>query len=125
MNKNFMECEAIKNLLADYADAVYHADIDRLKTIFHEKAFMNGFLGEDLLIGDVSPFYADLGSKPSMADNKDDFRYVIKHLEVVGNLAQATLFVDGFYGAATIQDCFHLVKCDGKWRIICKSFTTL
>ena len=125
MNTRFSETEAVKNLLERYFDAVYRADIGTLKTIFHEKASMNGYLGPDLLIGTPEPFFADLSSKPSMEANKDDCRCVITNLQVTGGIAEATLFVDGFYGAATIEDHFHLVKEAGAWKIVCKTFTTL
>lgn len=125
MNSNFVETEAIKNLLDRYGDAVYSADIDALKTIFHEKASMNGYLGPDMLIGTPEMFFADLGSKPSMKEQKDDFRCVLTDLRVTGSIAEATLFVDNFYGAACIEDHFHLIKDNGEWKIVCKTFTTL
>lgn len=125
MNQSFCACEAVKNRIAQYMDAVYRADVAELKTIFHEKASMNGYLGEMLLVGTPEPFFADLSSKPSMADNKDDCRYVVQSLSVTGGIANVTILVDGFYGAATIQDCFHLVCEQGQWKIVCKTFTTL
>ena len=125
MNKNFCACEAVKNLIARYMDAVYRADVPMLKTIFHEKAAMNGYLGDLLLVGTPEPFFADLSSKPSMADSKDDCRYVVQSLSVTGNIAHVNILVDGFYGTGTIQDCFHLICENNQWKIVCKTFTTL
>lgn len=97
MNQNFIETERVKNLLDEYFQAVCHAD--KLKTIFHEQA--------------------------SMADDGIDCRYVIKSLQVTENIASATLFVDNFFGASCIEDQFHLLKVDGEWRILCKTFITI
>ena len=125
MQQQFLETEAVKKLVERYFRAVYEADIAKLKTIFHEKAAMNGYLGENLLIGTPEPFFADLASKPSMAESKTDCRCVIKHLAVTGQIAEVTLLVDGFYGGACIEDHFHLIKEKNEWKIICKTFTTL
>lgn len=125
MNPVFKEMEAVTALVEKYFNALYRADIDTLKTIFHEKASMNGYLGEHLLIGTPDPLYQDLSSKPSMAENKNDTRYVIKHLQVTGNTADVTFMVDGFFGTACIEDHFHLIKDNGEWKIICKTFTTV
>lgn len=122
---NFKEAEAVKALMERYFDAVYRADIPMLKTIFHENASMNGYLGPDMLVGSPEPFFADLSSKPSMAQEKTDCRYVIKSLQVTGNIAAVTLLVDQFFGAVSIEDHFHLLKADGEWKILCKTFTTL
>lgn len=125
MNQQFLETEAVKKLLERYFDAVYRADVDELKAIFHPEASMNGFLGDTMLVGSPEPFFADLSSKPSMAQEKTDCRAVITSIRVTGGVAEATLFVDNFFGAACIEDHFHLLKADGQWRILCKTFTTL
>ena len=125
MNQNFQASEAVKNVMDQYFQAVYQGDIATLKELFHPKASMNGFLGQDLLIGTPEAFFAVLQSKPSMASQNTDCRCVLKSLQVTGKIASVVLFVDGFFGAATIEDHFHLLEVDGKWRILCKTFTTL
>lgn len=125
MNKKFREYETIKNLLNEYFDAVYKADVEKLKSIFHKDASMNGFLGDDMVIGTPDIFYQDLQSKPSMEESNIDCSSVVKHIEVNDKVAQATLYVDNFFGVATVIDQFHLIKCDDEWKIICKTFTTL
>lgn len=121
----FTDYEKIEALLRRYFDAVGGADIGTLKTIFHEKASMNGYLGADAVIGTPEIFYADLSSKPSMKEQGIDCRMVIRSIQVCGNIAQASIFVDNFFGAFQIEDYFHLLKVDGEWRILCKTFTTL
>lgn len=125
MNSHFLQVEAVKDLMARYFDAVYRADTKELREIFHPQASMNGFLGENLLVGTPEPFYEDLESKPSMAQRGDDCRCVLQSVKVTGGIAEASLLVDGFYGAATIEDHFHLLLVEGHWRILCKTFTTL
>lgn len=125
MKNNFLDHEAVKRLMDDYFTAVYQADVRKLKTIFHEKAAMYGCLGPNILAGTPQPFYNDLNSQPSMAESSTDCRAVIKQLDVCGSIAKVTLYVDGFYGSATVQDDFHLLKENNEWRIVCKTFTTI
>lgn len=124
MKAFFIDTEAIRAQIDRYFDAVYRADIQTLRGIFLPNAAMYGYLGEDMLAGTPEPFLADIGSKPSMQSAGIDCRSVITHLHVTGNIASVTLLVDGFYGAATVEDHFHLIKADGQWRIACKTFTT-
>lgn len=120
----FQDYEAIKELLDRYFEAVGKADVDTLKTIFHENASMYGYLGPDAVIGTPEIFYADISSKPSMKEQGIDCRCVVKRIEIQENIADAIITVDNFYGAARVEDHFHLLKLDGKWRILCKTFTT-
>lgn len=125
MKAAFLEAEAVQSLMQVYFNAVYHADVPKLKTLFHEKAAMYGYLGPNMLAGGVQPFYDDLQSQPSMAQSGTDCRCVIKDIDVTGNTASCTLLVDGFYGAACVEDRFFLLKESGEWKISCKSFTTI
>lgn len=125
MKQLFMEHEAIKKLIDEYFEAVYRADVAKLKTIFHEKAAMYGCLGPNILAGTPEPFYMDLDSQPSMQETNTDCRAIIKSLKVFGHIATVTLLVDGFYGSATVQDEFHLLKENEEWKIVCKTFTTI
>ena len=121
----FTDYERIERLLRRYFAAVGDADVETLKTIFHPQASMFGYLGADAVLGTPEIFYADLSSKPSMHSQGIDCRMVIREIRVCGNVAQASLFVDNFFGAFQIEDFFHLLKVDGEWRILCKTFTTL
>ncbi|MCH1983478.1 nuclear transport factor 2 family protein [Ruminococcus sp. OA3] len=125
MNLHYSDVEQIKNLLDNYFEAVKHADIESLKTIFSEEAAMYGYLGDVCLSGTPEPFFQDLASKPSMAEQGTDCRYVVTSVHVTGKIATASIAVDNFFGAAYVEDYFHLVKSDDTWKIVCKTFTTL
>lgn len=125
MTEQFLAYEEVKNRIEQYFEAVYQADVERLKDIFHKNAVMSGFLGEMLLCGDPTPFYEDLMSKPSMKESGTECRFIMKSLQVTGNVAFVVLYVDGFYGNTTLEDAFHLIKEQGRWYITSKTFTTL
>ena len=95
----FQDYKEIETLLGDYFAAVSAADIGTLKTIFHENASMYGYLGNDAVIGTPEIFFSDLAGKPSMKSQGVDCRMVIKNISVCGRTAQASIFVDNFFGA--------------------------
>ncbi len=86
---------------------------------------MYGYPGNDAVVRTPDIFFADLSSKPYMQSQGIDCRMVIKNISVAGNTAQAAIFVDNFFGAFQIEDFFHLLKVNGEWKIVCKTFTTL
>jgi len=122
---NHIETEAVKKVIQNYIDGTYDADTEKLKGVFHGKAVMNGYLGPDLLMGDPSPFIADIASAPSMKSVNDPYRAEIESICIEGDVAAVTLSESGFRGEASLVDFFHLIKEDGEWYIVSKLFTTV
>ena len=122
---NHVESKAVKQVIQNYMDGTYKAEIDKLKGVFHEKAVMNGYLGPDCLIADPSGFVADIASAPSMESKGDPYQAEIESIRIEGNVASVIVSETGFRGEGTLVDFFHLIKVDGKWSIISKLFTTL
>ena len=122
---NHVETKAVKQVIQNYMDGTYKAEIDKLKGVFHEKAVMNGYLGPDCLLADPSGFIADIAGSPSMASNNDPYQAEIESIRIEGNVASVIVSETGFRGEGTLVDFFHLIKVDGKWSIISKLFTTL
>ena len=122
---NHVETKAVKQVIQNYMDGTYKAEIDKLKGVFHEKAVMNGYLGPDCLIADPSGFVADIASAPSMESKGDPYQAEIESIRIEGNVASVIVSETGFRGEGTLVDFFHLIKVDGKWSIISKLLTTL
>lgn len=122
---NHAETLQVKKVLQDYMDGTYQADVEKLKGVFHEKAVMNGFLGEACVLATPDAFIADMASAPSMASRRDPYQAEIELLRIEGDVAVATISETGFRGDGTLVDFFHLIKTDGTWKIISKLFTTL
>ncbi|MDR0671950.1 MAG: nuclear transport factor 2 family protein [Oscillospiraceae bacterium] len=119
------ETKAVLQVIRNYQEGTYQADVERLKGVFHEKAVMNGYLGADALLADPSGFIADIGSAPSMASNGDPYQAEVEYIHIEGGVASVTLSETGFRGEGRLVDFFHLIKTDGQWRIISKLFTTV
>lgn len=122
---NHVEMSAIRAVLQDYMDGTYEADGDKLRGVFHEKAVMNGFLGSDTVLADPSVFIQDMTSAPSMKSNGDAYDAQVESIVIEGGIATAVVSETGFRGAASLVDCFHLIKTEEGWKISSKLFTTV
>lgn len=122
MNKS--EEQAVRRVIQQYIDGTYQGDVKSLRDCFHPKAVMNGYLQEQLLIGGPEPFFENMGNAPSMAKAGAPYKGEITFIDVVNNVASVTLKETGFGGDMDFTDYFHLLKEQGKWKIVSKTFTT-
>jgi ketosteroid isomerase-like protein len=126
MIPNDSKAEAeVRAVLDRYAEAVLRADVKTLTGTFHPQAVMNGYLGDKLLLGGPEPFLADIGSHPPMADSSVPFKTEWTAVHVSGRTATATLEENGFFGAGHFVNYFHLLREDGEWKIVSKTFESL
>lgn len=122
----YNELKNVKKVIENYIKGSYEADIELLKEVFHEDAKMSGHMGDDILIGSPEPFFQDLLSRESMKDAQDDYKVDIISINITGGIASAVIYQTGFFGSASIEDHFHLMKTEnGEWKIVSKVFTTL
>ena len=115
---------AVRMVVQQYIDGTYQGDVKALKDCFHPKAVMNGYLGDQLLVGGPEPFFENIENNPSMAEGGAPYQGEIASLDVVGNVASVTIKETGFGGTMVFTDYFHLLKDQGEWKIISKTFTT-
>lgn len=121
MTHRVSDIEQVAATLEKYIQGSLNADVALLKTIFHPQAAMFGYLGPNLLVGSPEPFFAHLASGPSLAQAGKPYRARIAGIEVTGNTASAKLVEDGFADLDFV-DYFHLLKVDGTWLIVAKTF---
>jgi hypothetical protein len=119
------DVSAVREVMERYIDGNLRADVEALRQAFHPGASMCGFLGDDLLVGTPEPFFADIGSRPSMADSGAPYNAQITSIQVSGRIASVTLEESGFYGVMRFTNYFGLLNVDGKWSIISKTFASL
>jgi hypothetical protein len=119
------EVAAVREVLERYTSAVYQADVGTLRSLFQPGACMNGYLGDELLMGTPEPFFADIEVHPAMADTNTVFRGEISDIRVMGRAATATLEETGFFGSMHFVNYFHLLKIDGSWKLVAKTFASL
>ena len=120
---NDTNVQAVREVVEQYVKGTYQADVELLRSCFHPKAVMNGYLVEQCVLATPEPFFQDVGSKPSFSSTNSPYRGEIVAIDVVGNVANVILKETGFGGMA-FTNYFHLIREDQAWTIISKTFTT-
>jgi len=92
------EFRKIANIIERYREGTYTANEAVLRDVFHPEATMSGYLGDQLLMGGLEPFFDELKSSPSMESERAEYSVVITHLEIEGNVASVTIDETGFTG---------------------------
>lgn len=116
---------AVRAVLDRYAEAVFRGDAETLRGLFHPAAVMNGYLGDDLLLGTPEPFLADVAGHPPMAESGVPFETEFSAVLVSGRTATATLEENSFFGTTHFVNYFHLLNEGGQWKIVSKTFESL
>ena len=118
------EKDAVYELVQKYIDGTYQGNVSALRECFHSKAVMNGYLNDQLLLGDPEPFFQEMENNTSMAEGGAPYKGEIVSIELVGNVASVTVKETGFAGNMNFTDYFHIIKVDDAWKIFSKAFTT-
>lgn len=116
---------AVRDVIQRYIDGTYEADASKLVGVFHERAVMNGYLGDRCVVADPSVFIEDMVSAPSMRETADPYDAQIESIQVEGSVATAVLSETGFRGDGRLIDFFQLICIEGDWKIVAKLFTTV
>ena len=64
---NHAETLQVKQVMQNYMDGSFQANIEKLKSAFHANAVMNGYLGPECVLATPAAFIDDIASAPSMA----------------------------------------------------------
>jgi hypothetical protein len=118
------EKDAVRKVIQKYVDGTYQGDVKALMQCFHPNAVMNGYLGDQLLLGGPEPFFENIENNPPMAQGGVPYKGEITFIDVVGSVATVTLKEFGFAEKINFTNYFHLIKVEGGWKIFSKTFTT-
>ena len=111
--------EAIVGLLNEYFDGLFEGDVEKLRTIFHDDAWLKGNNYRKTL----NEWLEAVASRPIPRDEGMEYNFKIQSLEIIGDQAMAK--VDVPLLAAHFIDFLGLLKEDGQWKIVNKMFTTI
>jgi hypothetical protein len=115
----------VRAVMERYVKAAYTADVGILRHLFHPAAVMSGYLGDPLLAGSPEPFLADVGGRPSMQSTGAPYNAEILNIHASTLTASLRLEETGFFGSFSFVNYFHLLKVEGEWRIVSKTFQSV
>jgi hypothetical protein len=116
---------AVRAVMERYVQAVYKADVETLRGLFHPAAVMSGYLGDTLLAGSPEPFLLDVGGRPSMESTGAPYTSQILDVHASSRTASLRLQETGFFGAYSFVNYFHLLNVEGVWKIVAKTFESV
>ena len=123
MSEQAQDKAEVGAVIEQYVESYINAEIPALRDVFADDAIMNGYLGETLMEGTPEPFIQQVASNPSLKSSGLELKYNIEHISITHNAASVVLREIGF-GRFNFTDYMHLLKRDGVWKIISKTFTT-
>lgn len=123
MSPEAIEEQDVLSVLNQYVTGYIHADEAMLRDVFADDAKMNGYVGDRLVAGSPERFISRVANGPPLAEAGQEMRYEISALSITRNAASATLKEYDF-GGFNFIDYMHLIKRDGQWKIISKTFST-
>jgi len=115
------ELEGILEVIELYKEGVRNGDVDTLNKAFHPQSSMFGWKGEDLFVTPIQGLFDYVGSTPVPAETGEPINFVVTALQVTGKTASVEMVMDNYHDHNFV-DYFQLLKSDGRWQIVSKSF---
>lgn len=113
---NSAEKEAVELVLRDYFDGLHHADVKKLRAIFHRDAALQA----PGIRRSREEWLRLVGSRPVPIEQGADYTYRVLFVEIIGDQAMVKLFCP-LLGNCYI-DFLGLLKESGQWRIVNKMY---
>ena len=104
-----------------YTQGTYEGDGEKLRSVFHERAVMHGYIGDELITESPAEFIEGM-ERLRMRDSGAEYRSSIVSMEIEGRVAAVTLGETGFPGGMSFTNYFHLIDDGTGWKIISKTF---
>ncbi len=118
--ENTSDLQGISATAQDYFEGMYNKDLDRLRKAFAPSAVLIGYFKGDLLNLPLDRWLTMLEDRPSPRDSGEAFEMRVVSTDVTGRVA-AVKVVDLCFGMR-YTDYLNMVKTDGQWKIVNKTF---
>ena len=117
MGKPIDDYDQIVRVCGLYMEGASKGDVGRLKEAFHEDARMFGQIDNLRYDMPITDYLA--AAKPA---DTGAYRGRVLSVQQVGDAAMAVVAEDGYWGTLSFVDFLSLVRIDGTWKIVNKTF---
>ncbi len=114
---------AIDAVIDDYFQGMYHSDTERLTRAFHADARIAGHDEGKLIDNPIDRYIAFIGRVSAPADDGEPFEMEVLSVDIQGTAAAVK--VADLYKGLRFTDYLSLLKIDGNWKIVAKTFSHL
>ena len=102
-----------------YMEGASKGDVGKLKEAFHEDARMFGQIDSLRYDMPITEYFDLVAAKPA---GTGAYRGRVLSVQQVGAAAMAVVAEDGYWGTISFIDFLSLVRIDGTWKIVNKTF---
>jgi 4-oxalocrotonate tautomerase len=124
MNERSAELNAIRKTVETYVEGMRTGNVELLRQVFHPKAMMYGAGREHVLILEIESFYVFLSSTDPPSKTGEPLQCFISCIHYDGHAAFVEMIEEASFGR-DYTDYFQLLKIDGMWRIVSKSYNAV
>lgn len=103
-----------------YAEGLQQGDIDLLKKAFHPQAMMYG----PGMIVPIQGLFDYVAAQTAPEKSGEKHEYLITKIDCVGNAASVEMLQQSYQGINYVN-YFQLLKLEGNWVIVSKSFDVI
>lgn len=123
MNERNAELQSIMSTIDLYVEGVRTGNVERLRQAFHPKAMMYGTSSKAITIVEIEGLFGFVASNEPPSKTGEPYQCFINSIQYVGNAASVEMVEESAYGN-DYTDYFHLLKIDGKWLIVSKTYNS-
>jgi len=124
MNPRNAELKAITDTIDLYIKGLHDGDIEILKKAFHPKAMMYGVSQKAVTIVEIEGLYGFVSSNNPPSKTGEPHQCTITSIQHDGNAAAVEMIEESAFGN-NYTNYFHLLKIDGAWLIVSKTYNTV
>lgn len=121
MHTTTQDTQSIEAVVQLYIDGIHNGDAALLRQAFHPQAMMYGTSGDKVTITPIEGLYSFVETCVPPARSGDLHQCSIVSIQVAGNTAAAEMTEDQTFGHNYVN-YFHLLKIEGQWVIVSKSY---
>ena len=121
MNERNTELQSIKATIELYIEGLRTGNIELLKKAFHPKAMMYGASSKAVTIVEIEGLYGFISSNEPPSKTGEPHQCFISSVNVAGLAASVEVVEESAYGN-DYTNYFSLLKIDGTWVIVSKTY---
>ena len=123
MNEKCAELQAITDTINLYVEGLHTGNIETLRKAFQPKAMMYGVSAKAVTIVEIEGLYSFVSANIPPSKTGEPHQCFITCIHYSGNAASVEMVEESAYGS-DYTNYFQLLKIDGRWVIVSKTYNT-
>ena len=114
------ELSLVRAAVQDYFEGMYRGDVDRLSRAFHPNAMLYGYRDGTFTELHMDEWLDRVAKRSIPAQTGEPFDMTIESIDLTGNVGNVK--VRDLYMGLRFTDYLNMVKFEGRWQIVNKTF---